>query len=90
VALIGATTTSKGLRVEATLDERPYPRGESVPTYVMELSSLLSETNFTGEWNYQLKTANQGANRASSSSSATRQSRHALEGDHRGSKSRAV
>ena len=53
VNLIKATTTSKGLRVEAAVDPRAYPAGEKVTD--QELAQVnLSRSEFHGEWNYTI------------------------------------
>jgi transposase len=53
INLIKATTTSKGLRVEAALDDRQYPAGEKVSDE--ELAEVnLTRAEFHGEWNYTI------------------------------------
>jgi DNA-binding phage protein len=53
VALIGATTTQTGLRVEAALDSRPYPTRVEVSDE--ELAQVqLCPHQFHGEWNYSI------------------------------------
>jgi hypothetical protein len=53
VNLIKATTTSKGLRVEAAVDDRQYPAGEKVTDE--ELAQVnLTRAEFHGEWNYTI------------------------------------
>ncbi|MGO9200978.1 MAG: ISAzo13 family transposase [Limisphaerales bacterium] len=53
VNLIKATTTSKGLRVEAAVDDRRYPAGEKVTDE--ELAQVnLTRSEFHGEWNYTI------------------------------------
>jgi transposase len=53
VNLIKATTTSKGLRVEAAVDERLYPAGEKVSDE--ELAKVnIARDEFHGEWNYRI------------------------------------
>ena len=53
VALIGATTTQTGLRVEAALDSRPYPTRVEVSDE--ELAQVqLRPHQFHGEWNYSI------------------------------------
>jgi hypothetical protein len=53
INLIKATTTSKGLRVEAALDDRQYPAGEKVSDE--ELARVnLTRAEFHGEWNYTI------------------------------------
>lgn len=53
VNLIKATTTSRGLRVEAAVDDRAYPAGEKVTDE--ELARVnLTRSEFHGEWNYTI------------------------------------
>ena len=53
VNLIGATTTTTGLRVESELDTNPYPAGRTVSDD--ELDALhLRRDPFHGDWNYAL------------------------------------
>jgi transposase len=53
VNLIKATTTSKGLRVEAAVDDRQYPAGAKVTDE--ELARVnLTRSEFHGEWNYTI------------------------------------
>lgn len=54
VNLIGNTTTTEGLRIQAQLDDRDYPAGVKVSD--QELAALAIERDeFHGEWNYRLK-----------------------------------
>ncbi|MEA3643167.1 MAG: ISAzo13 family transposase [Lamprobacter sp.] len=54
VNLIGQTTTAKGLRIHAELDETDYPAGIKVSDKMLaELA--LERDDFHGEWNYRLK-----------------------------------
>lgn len=54
VDLIGATTTTKGLKVQCALDSASYPAGIKVENRAMaELN--LDRAEFHGEWNYTLK-----------------------------------
>jgi hypothetical protein len=54
VELIGHTRTTKGLRVEAKLDDGTYPTGVVVSK--SEMGSLsLHRNDFHGEWNYELR-----------------------------------
>ncbi len=53
VALIGATTTSKGLLVSAELDADKYPLGMTVKPLLMR-SLHLERAAFHGDWNYSL------------------------------------
>lgn len=54
VNLIGNTTTTAGLRIQAQLDDRDYPAGVKVSD--QELAALsLERDEFHGEWNYRLK-----------------------------------
>jgi hypothetical protein len=53
VSLIGATTTTKGLRIQATLDAGQYPTGVKVSD--AEMTSLQIERSaFHGDWNYTM------------------------------------
>lgn len=53
VSLIGATTTTKGLRIQAALDAGQYPTGVQVSE--AEMTSLWIERSaFHGDWNYPL------------------------------------
>lgn len=53
VQLIGATTTSKGLRIQAELDKRSYEVGIDVSAERMQALSL-KPGEFHGEWNYAI------------------------------------
>ena len=54
VNLIGNTTTTAGLRIQAHLDDRDYPAGVKVSD--QECAALsLERDEFHGEWNYRLK-----------------------------------
>jgi transposase len=53
VNLIAGTTTRKGLKVHAEIDERSYPAGIKVPDAEMDLINLRRE-EFHGEWNYEI------------------------------------
>lgn len=53
VSLIAGTTTRKGLKVHAEIDDRSYPAGIKVPDEDMDLINLLRDT-FHGEWNYEI------------------------------------
>jgi len=53
VNLIAATTTAKGLKVHAQLDDRPYPAGTQIDD--QELAEVrLKRDKFHGEWNYEI------------------------------------
>jgi len=53
ISLIGATTSTKGLKVYARLDEATYPRGIKVTD--TELAAVnLTPNAFHGEWNYAI------------------------------------
>lgn len=54
VELIAATTTSKGLTVQARLDETVYRTGRRVTDTQMEEVYLVPE-KFHGEWNYTIR-----------------------------------
>lgn len=53
VKLIGATTTSKGLSIEAALDDGKYAKGIKVPDSVFKKLNL-KRASFHGDWNYTL------------------------------------
>jgi len=53
VALIGATTTQNGLRVEAALDSRSYPTRVEVSNEQLQQVQLRPHA-FHGEWNYSI------------------------------------
>ena len=54
VSLIGATTSTAGLKVYAQLDENEYPRGVKVSN--AELAAVnLTPDEFHGDWNYLIK-----------------------------------
>ena len=53
-ALIGATTTEKGLRIRAQLDTGSYPKGIKVSDAEMNALAL-ERSDFHGEWNYLIK-----------------------------------
>jgi len=53
VSLIGGTTTRKGLKIEAQLDENQYETGIKISD--KELAGLnLERDDFHGEWNYSI------------------------------------
>jgi Rhodopirellula transposase DDE domain len=53
VSLIGATTTTQGLRIQAALDARQYPTGVKVSD--AEMTALRMERSaFHGDWNYTI------------------------------------
>ena len=54
VELIGATTTSAGLRVECALDERTYEKGVKVSKAEMAALDIEGD-EFHPEWNYTIK-----------------------------------
>jgi len=54
VSLIGATTSSAGLKVYAELDESTYERGVKVSDAELAAVSLAPD-GFHGEWNYVIK-----------------------------------
>ena len=56
VNLIGATTTSTGLRVLCMLDRRTYPKSVVVSDDQMATINLVS-AKFHGDWNYMIKPA---------------------------------
>ncbi len=53
IKLIGATTTQKGLRIRAQLDDSTYPLGVKVSDE--ELARLsIQRADFHGDWNYMI------------------------------------
>jgi Rhodopirellula transposase DDE domain len=53
INLIANTTTEKGLRIRAALDNNKYPTGKKVSD--QELNSInISRADFHGEWNYKI------------------------------------
>jgi transposase len=54
VSLIGATTSTAGLKVYAQLDEHVYERGIKVPDAQLATVNLIRD-EFHGEWNYLIK-----------------------------------
>ena len=54
VSLIGATTTTAGLRVCSEIDKRAYPKGVTVKDE--QLSQVqLRRHDFHGDWNYTIR-----------------------------------
>jgi hypothetical protein len=53
VSLIAGTTTRKGLKVHAEIDDHSYPAGIKVPDEEMDQISLRRD-EFSGEWNYEI------------------------------------
>lgn len=53
VSLIASTTTRKGLKVHAEINDRLYPAGVKVPDEEMDLINIRRDT-FHGEWNYEI------------------------------------
>jgi len=53
VELIGATTTTTGLRVRCELDTRAYPKGIKVTDAEMAALNIKGDT-FHPEWNYTI------------------------------------
>jgi hypothetical protein len=53
VSLIGATTSTKGLKVYAELDENSYQRGIKITDGQLATVNLKSDP-FHGEWNYTI------------------------------------
>jgi len=53
VSLIAGTTTRKGLKVHAEIDDRPYPAGIKVADEEMAQIHLRRDA-FHGEWNYEI------------------------------------
>nr|MDQ6949905.1 ISAzo13 family transposase [Actinomycetota bacterium] len=62
VELIGATTTTKGLRIKAERDTERYPTGVKITD--AELAALpLTRHDWHGDWNYTLQPAAQSTSR---------------------------
>ena len=53
VALIGHTTTEKGLKIRAEIDTSSYPKGQAVSDEAMKRVRLKPDV-FHGEWNYAI------------------------------------
>ena len=54
VSLIAATTTKKGLKVHAEIDDHKYPQGVKVDDLQMAQINILRDS-FHGEWNYEIR-----------------------------------
>ena len=54
VELIGATTTTAGLKVESALDTRRYQKGIKVSDATMKRLYITAD-QFHPEWNYTIK-----------------------------------
>jgi hypothetical protein len=54
VNLIGNTTTRKGLRIQAELDENTYIKGKKITDQQLAKVNLI-KADFHGEWNYCIK-----------------------------------
>ncbi len=54
VSLIAGTTTKKGLKVQAKVDDRKYPAGTKVSDADMAEIGLLRD-DFHSEWNYEIR-----------------------------------
>lgn len=61
VNLIAATTTSKGLTVNAALDPRTFPTGVKVSDEDLAKVNL-KQADFHGEWNYTISPGKRGCN----------------------------
>ena len=59
VNLIGATTTTKGLKINCALDTCPYPSGIKIPNKDFAAISI-SRNDFHGEWNYSISPQSSG------------------------------
>jgi Rhodopirellula transposase DDE domain len=53
VDLIAATTTKKGLKVQAELDDKHYEKGIKISDEDLAKIKIAKE-NFHGEWNYKI------------------------------------
>jgi hypothetical protein len=58
VRLIGATSTSQGLKVTCRLDHGKYPTGQKVTKKQLKAVRLFP-MNFHGEWNYAIRPTNE-------------------------------
>jgi len=56
VSLIGATTTTSGLRVRSEIDKRAYPKGVTISDEQMKQLNL-ERHQFHGDWNYTINPA---------------------------------
>jgi hypothetical protein len=54
ISLIGATTSTNGLKVYARLDENAYQRGIKITDAELATVNLYPD-DFHGEWNYIIK-----------------------------------
>lgn len=57
VNLIGNTTTNKGLKIQAMLDENIYEKGKKITDEQLNAINL-EKSDFHGEWNYKIKPQN--------------------------------
>lgn len=55
IQLIGSTTTSTGLKIQAGLDESRYPKVKITDEEMETLEGQISRNEFHGEWNYSIK-----------------------------------
>jgi hypothetical protein len=53
VSLIGNTTTDKGLKIRAELDDNQYETGKKISDEELANTNIKRAT-FRGEWNYQI------------------------------------
>ena len=53
-ALIGATTTKTGLKVESALDTRNYQKGIKISKAAMKCLDIIGD-QFRPEWNYTIR-----------------------------------
>jgi transposase len=60
VQLIGRTTTREGLKVQAAIDRRNYPKGIKIPNGKLD-SLKLRPAKFHGDWNYTLSPRSKAA-----------------------------
>jgi hypothetical protein len=60
VSLIGATTTTTGLKIRAALDHRPYATGTKVSDADLREIQILPQ-KFHGEWNYTISPLDRAA-----------------------------
>ena len=55
IQLIGSTTTSTGLRIQAGLDDSKYPKVTITDEDMESLAGQISRNEFHGEWNYSIR-----------------------------------
>jgi hypothetical protein len=53
VSLIGATTTTKGLKVACEIDDKQYDTGTEISEEQLAMINIC-QNEFHGEWNYKI------------------------------------